>query len=76
MDRTQPFSLAMTKLRLTVQAQATFEIDDTFVTEIQIGNVLARNSGNKETKKFSGKPAHTKDLSIQSAYNAVLNEIP
>lgn len=73
MDRTHLFDLAAAEFGLTVQTQKSFEIDDDmFVTKLEISNVLARDSYDRKTIEFSGKPAHTKTLSIQNAYDAVL----
>lgn len=39
-----------------------------YLTKIKIGNVLSKESHERETKEFSGKSAPTKKMSIQNAY--------
>lgn len=69
MDKQEIFALAAKELKLTIQEQKTVEInDDMYLTKIKIGNVLSKESHERETKEFSGKSAPTKKMSIQNAY--------
>lgn len=73
-DRKGIFALAAKELKLTIEAESTVQIDgDTFITKIKIGNVLAKESYENQTKEFAGSLARTKKQSIQNAYHAALS---
>lgn len=66
------FALAAKELALTIQSEATTQIqDDMFVTKLTIGNMLA-SLNTIETKEFLGSAAISKNIAIQNAYHAVL----
>lgn len=73
MNKKEIFLLAARELKLNIQEEKTIEInDDMYLTKIKIGKVLCRDPCNNETEEFSGKPALTKNMSIQNAYSAAL----
>jgi hypothetical protein len=65
--------MAAKELKLNIQTENTVQIDDdTFITKVKIANVLAIESYDREAREFTGKPANTKGLAIQNAYQTVL----
>jgi hypothetical protein len=72
-DRKELFSVATRKLGFIVEAEETLPIGDEFVTVIEVANIWARASLQKETKKFYGEFASTDMLSVQSAYHVALS---
>jgi hypothetical protein len=67
------FALAAKELRLTIQSERTTQIDDDmFITRLGIGNMLNKESCDRETREFLGNSAPTKNLSIENAYHTAL----
>ena len=48
---------------------------DTFITRLEIGNIVSKESCDRETKEFLGSSALTKNLSIENAYHTVLTHL-
>lgn len=60
-DKKEIFALAARALRLVIEEEKTFEIDDDlYMTKIKFGNVLCKETHNRGSKEFTGKPALTK----------------
>lgn len=72
-NRKDLFDLAAAELKLTMKAENTVQIDaDTFMTTIQVGNMLNKESCERETKEFRGQLALAKNMAIQNAYDSAL----
>ena len=72
-DKKEIFALAAKALRLSIEAEKTFEMDDDlYMTKIEIGNILCKETCKRGSKEFIGKPALTKKLSIHNAFSAAI----
>ncbi|KAJ1279260.1 hypothetical protein BS78_04G142000 [Paspalum vaginatum] len=74
MDKKQIFHAVAGRLNLSIAKEETFPFDnETFITKIEIDNMVTRESLARSPKKFYGHIQRTEIMAIQSAYEACLN---